>query len=455
MQVTNKKIIEKVKARLPVVAIIGRPNVGKSTLFNCLMGRRKAVVLDIPGVTRDRNYGQINWEDREFFLIDTGGFEPQADEELVMLVREQAMLAIDEADVLIFLTDVEYPLHPSDEIIMEQLRRTRKPVFLAVNKVDNEQREQAAFEFLRLGVPRVYPISALHKRKLDELMADVVSALPETQAELETQASIRVAIIGKPNVGKSTLLNAILGEKRVIVSEEPGTTRDSVDTLIKRGDKLYTLIDTAGIRRRGKIEHKLERLSTAVAIMSLQRCDIALVVCDATEGITRQDQHIAGYALEAMRGLILVVNKWDLINKSPANVNLWYKRVEYAFKFVSFAPVIYISALKGTRVHKIFDLIDLVYGEYTKRITTGELNAALQEIIQHQRPASYQGREIKIKYATQIATSPPTFAIFTNYPAGIQKTYERYLENQLRQRFGFAGTPLRFFWRKSPTKRSD
>ncbi|MCD6385844.1 ribosome biogenesis GTPase Der [Candidatus Sumerlaeota bacterium] len=441
--------IEKVYTRLPVVAIIGRPNVGKSTLFNRLARRRKAMVLKIPGVTRDRNYQQVKWDEHEFLLVDTGGFEPETDDVDLALIREQTQIAIDEADVILFVTDGKELLHPNDELIMQQLRMTRKPVFLLVNKCDTPEREQSAYEFLKLGVDKVYPISATHNINIDEVMNDVVAVLPTPTHREEVADSIRVAIIGKPNVGKSTLLNTILGENRVVVSETPGTTRDAVDTLIKYRGKMYTLIDTAGIKRRGKIKHLVERISISATIMSLERCDIALVVCDATEGITRQDQHIAGYALEAGRGIIIVINKWDLIDKSKENITAWHKRVQYAFQFVEFAPVIYVSALTGKRVDKIFDLIDTVYREFTKRIPTSELNTAIKGIVAKHKPPSWRGRELKIKYATQVANSPPTFVLFTNYPEAIHFSYERYVQNQLRKQFGFIGTPVRLIWRKT------
>lgn len=448
----NGEKIEKVYTQLPVVAIIGRPNVGKSTLFNRLTRRRKAMVLKVPGVTRDRNYQHIRWNGYEFLLVDTGGFEPESNDQNLALIREQTQIAIDEADVILFVTDGKELLHPNDELIMQQLRTTKKPVFLVVNKCDTPEREHSAYEFLKLGVDKVYPVSAAHNINIDKMMNDVVAALPHPGEHEEVRTSIRVAIIGKPNVGKSTLLNTILGEKRVVVSETPGTTRDAVDTLIKYRGKMYTLIDTAGIKRRGKIKHLIDRLSVSATVMSLERCDIALIVCDATEGITRQDQHIAGYALESGRGIIIVINKWDLINKSQENVALWQKRVQRAFQFVDFAPVIYISALTGKRVNKIFDLIDSVYSEYTRRIPTSELNKAIEEITAQHKPPSWQGREVKIKYATQVSTAPPTIVLFTNHPEAIHFSYERYIQNQLRQRFGFLGTPLRLIWRKPKRK---
>ncbi len=441
--------IEEGGALLPVIAIVGRPNVGKSTLFNRLAGQRKAVVLKMPGVTRDRNYQRIKWNEHVMLLVDTGGYEPESDDDLLALIREQAQLAMDEADVILFVTDVEHPLHPTDTLIMKQLRTTQKPSLLVVNKCDNEERINAAYEFLELGVDKVYPVSASHNIGIGALMDDVIELVPDTSRIDRAVESIRVAIVGKPNVGKSTLLNAILGERRAVVSDKPGTTRDSVDTLIKRNNTLYTLIDTAGLKRRGKHKLAVERICVSASIMSLERCDVALLVCDATEGITKQDQHVAGYILEAAKAVVILINKWDLIDKSRENLKLWNERLEEAFKFLHFAPILRISAKEGKGVNRIFEFVDQAYEQYTKRISTPELNEAVTQILARHRPPNFQGREIKIKFATQVATAPPTFVFFMNFPQAIHFSYHRFVENQLRKRFGFKGTCIRIFWRKS------
>ncbi len=437
---------------LPIVAIVGRPNVGKSTLFNRMTGRRKAVVLDTPGVTRDRNYHVAEWNGTRMLVVDTGGYESEPTHELSAAMREQTQLAIDEADVIIHVVDAEEPLNPTDSEIQQLLRRAGKPVLVAVNKCDNESRRLAAMaEFSALGVD-VFPISALHGLRTGELLDAVVDALPkhseEDEAALAEREGIRVAVVGRPNVGKSTLVNKILGYERVIASPVPGTTRDPVDTTFTYNDKVYTLIDTAGIRRRGKIERGCENLSVLAALMSLERCDVALIVVDALEGLTDQDAHVAGYAVDAGCGCIIVINKWDAVEKDEKTAGAFVKALRAEWGFLKHAPVVHVSALTGLRVPRIFELVDQVYAEYTKRIDTSELNQWLQQALGRQSPPIHKGRQLKIKYVTQTGTKPPTFTFFVNDPELLYYSYERYLANRLRERFGFEGVPIRLRFRE-------
>ncbi|AXA36826.1 MAG: ribosome biogenesis GTPase Der [Candidatus Hydrogenedentota bacterium] len=436
---------------LPIVAVVGRPNVGKSTLFNRITGRRKAVVLDTPGVTRDRNYHIAEWNGTRFLTVDTGGYEHEPTSELSALMREQTLLAIEEADAIILLLDSREPMHPTDDEVIELLRRTAKPVFVAVNKCDNrEQRLAAISEFARLGL-ELYPISALHGHGTGDLLDAVVASLPkrtEEEEAAEAELGIRIAVVGRPNVGKSTLVNRILGFERTIASPVPGTTRDAIDTTFRLNDKIYTLIDTAGIRRRGKIERGAENLSVLSALMSLERCDIALILVDATEGITDQDAHVAGYAVDAGCGCIIVVNKWDLVEKDETTAGAFVKALRAEWGFLKHAPVIHVSALTGQRVERLFQLVDRVYAEYTKEIETSTLNRWLQKAISHVSPPVRQGRQLKLKYVVQTGSKPPTFTFFVNDPALVHYSYERYLANQLRQEFGFEGVPVRLRFRE-------
>ncbi|MGB9691584.1 MAG: ribosome biogenesis GTPase Der [Candidatus Sumerlaeaceae bacterium] len=437
---------------LPIVAIVGRPNVGKSTLFNRMTGRRKAVVLDTPGVTRDRNYHVAEWNGTRMLVVDTGGYESEPSHALSQAMREQTQLAIDEADVIIHVVDAEEPLNPTDHEIADLLRKAGKPVFCAVNKCDNEARRLSAVaEFAALGT-EVYPMSALHGLRIGELLDAVTAALPkrpqEQEAELSQHEGIRVAVVGRPNVGKSTLVNKILGFERVIASPVPGTTRDPVDTTFTYDGKVYTLIDTAGIRRRGKIERGCENLSVLAALMSLERCDVALLVVDATEGLTDQDAHVAGYAVDAGCGCIIVVNKWDAVEKDEKTAGAFVKALRAQWGFLKHAPVVHVSALTGLRVPRIFELVDKVFAEYTKRIDTNELNEWLQQSLARQSPPIHKGRQLKIKYVTQTGTRPPTVTFFVNDPELVYYSYERYLANRLRERFGFEGVPVRLRFRE-------
>ncbi|MGQ9509231.1 MAG: ribosome biogenesis GTPase Der [Thermodesulfobacteriota bacterium] len=427
----------------PIVAIVGRPNVGKSTLFNRILGGRKAIVWNVPGVTRDRNYAEAEWDGKIFTIIDTGGFEPISKDRIFAQMREQCELAIEEADVILFMMDGKEGLLPSDREIAGLLRRLNKPVFYIVNKIDTQKDEGKVFEFYGLGVERIYPISAEHRRGLDDLMEEVLDFLPETQEEVEDEAVTRVALLGRPNVGKSSLLNRILGYKRVIVDEAPGTTRDAIDTHFRRNGKNYILIDTAGIRRKSRISLRLEKYSIMEALRTIDRCDVALLLLDPREGVTDQDARIGGFIHEKGKGCILLVNKWDLIEKDSNTASEFRKRIYSDLKYLSYAPILFISALTGQRVTKVLDMIDHVAEQTKKRIPTSQLNRSLEEWIEKNPPPSYQTRAIKLNYITQVKVKPPTFILFTNFPEGIHFSYERYLINQIRETYGFEGVPLR------------
>lgn len=437
------------RRRMPIVAIVGRPNVGKSTLFNRLLGQRKAVVLDTPGVTRDRNYGIAEWADRSFLLVDTGGYETTETATLIASVREQCLLAIEEADAIIFLVDVTESDNPADAEVAQLLRQTGKPVLLAVNKCDSFSREDVAVEFYRFGLDRLFVVSAAHRRGVGDLMDALVKTFPaEPDEESEEDRALRIAVVGRQNVGKSTLVNRILGASRVIADATPGTTRDAIDTPFEREGKRYILIDTAGIRRRGKIERGVERLSVTSAIFNLERCDVALIVLDAVAGIVDQDAHIAGYALEAGRACLLLVNKWDLVEKDNTTVNRFTEHIRDRLKFVSFAPILFISAKSGQRVGRILDGVEAILPQYNRRVETAQVNKALEQSLKRHSPPVMKGRTLKIKYATQTATAPPTFTLFVNDPALMHFSYERYLVNQFRERFGLDTVPVRLRLRK-------
>lgn len=443
---------ESINRHLPIVAIVGRPNVGKSTLFNRITGHRKAVVHDTPGLTRDRNYLTGEWEGREFLLVDTGGYEVVTSQPLFQQMREQTNIAIEEADAIIFLTDVTDSMNPTDDQIMGLLRKTRKPVLLAVNKCDNKaMREEAVAEFARFGADQVFGISSVHGIGTGDLLDELVNVLPEAVEILPEDQGIRVAVVGRTNVGKSTLVNAILGFERTIASPIPGTTRDAIDTTFERNGKTYTLVDTAGIRRRGKIAPGIEKMSVLASIMSLERSDIALILIDAEQGITEQDAHVAGYAVDAGCGCILVVNKWDLIEKDNSTAGEFVKALQEEWGFLQHAPIIQISAKTGQRVTKLFELIDKVANEYVREIDTGTLNEFLHQAVAHVSPPTRSGRQLKIKYVTQTGSRPPSFTFFVNDPKLVHFSYERYLANQLRKEFGFAGVPIRLRFRAKST----
>jgi GTP-binding protein len=432
-----------------VIAIIGRPNVGKSTLFNRLAGRSKAIVIDEPGATRDRNYADCTWNDRPFTLIDTGGFEPASEVEIFVQMREQIMLAIEEADIILFMMDGRDGLTPADQEIARMLRLAEKEVFYTVNKIDGPRHEALVAEFYRLGIERIYPLSAQHGPGVDDLMDDVAACLSAAEPVRDDEGEpIRIAVIGRPNVGKSSLVNRLLGYERTIANPVPGTTRDAIDTPITRNGKPYLLIDTAGIRRKSRISLTMEKYTIVQAIKAIDRADIALILLDAVEGISEQDVKIAGLAMERGTACVLVVNKWDLVEKDNSTIGTSVEDIRYNSKFLEFAPIIFVSALSGQRVGKIFDLIDRVYAQYTRRIETGELNRKIREIIERNPPPGRRGRPHLFGYITQVAIKPPTFALFVRDPGNIHFSYERYLINRIRETFGFPEVPIRLLFRK-------
>jgi GTP-binding protein len=440
---------KEINSMKPVVAIVGRPNVGKSTLFNRLSDSKKAIVINQPGATRDRNYADSSWNDKSFIIIDTGGFEPVSEEKMLQQMRDQTTLAIEEADAIIFLMDGQEGLTPSDIESANILRQVKKPVFYVINKIDNMKHENLVYDFYRLGIDHLFSISAQHGGiGVGDLMDAVVAELPEASEIGKKEQGIRIGVIGKPNVGKSSLINKILGYERTIVNPVPGTTRDTIDTPFELEGKQYLLIDTAGIRRKGKVSQKLERYSVVEAIKALERCDIALILIDAEEGITEQDTKIAGLAYERGVACILILNKWDLIEKDNSTIGTHVKNVKDKLKYLDFAPILSVSALTGQRIIKIFDLIDTVYNEYTKRISTSKLNAQMEEILERMPPSLYRNKPNKISYSTQVSVKPPTFLFFVREPKAIHFSYERYLANRIREDFDFGHVPLRIIFRK-------
>jgi len=433
----------------PIIAIVGRPNVGKSTLFNRLARRRKAIVEDVPGVTRDRNYAEASWDDRPFILIDTGGFEPTAKERLPQQIREQAEVAIQEADLILFLMDGKEGLNPTDIEVATFLRKITKPIFYVVNKIDGERQEENVLDFYRLGVSNLHSISAEHGRGVGDLMEEVLKALPPAfPQEEKAEERIRVAIVGRPNVGKSSLLNKLIGRQRAVVDAAPGTTRDAIDTPFTKDGREYIFIDTAGIRRQSKITKRLEKYSVIKTLRSLERCDVALILLDGYEGLTDQDARIAEFAEESGRAVILVVNKWDLVEKDSSTLERYQERIRREVKTLDYVPILFISALTGQRVPKIFPAIQEVVPEHRKRISTANLNRWLRDAVESYPPPLYQNRPIKLYYISQVAIGPPTFILSTNEPKGVSEAYERYLQRRLRERYGFVGTPLRLLFRQ-------
>ncbi len=431
----------------PIVAIIGRPNVGKSTLFNRITRTKDALVDNLPGVTRDRHYGDANWDDVEFTLVDTGGFttgEDFADE-----IRFQVHQAIDDADVILLLLDGKGGISPFDNDMLNLLRNINKPIFYAVNKIDGPGQEIYLAEFYELGLETLYPLSAEHRYGLTDLLDELVRVLsglaPDPHGNRD-EDMISLAVVGRPNVGKSSLINRILGQNRLLVSDIPGTTRDAIDSVWKLNGKSYRLVDTAGIRRKGKVSRKLEKFSVIKALKSLDRCDVALIVLDADEGVTDQDISIAGYAYDRGCGCILLLNKWDLVEKDSKTVKAYYERLRDQAKFLSFAPAMTISALNGQRVTKIFKLVDEVYDQYAHRISTGQLNKIMERAIEKNPPSMHREQRIKFYYATQISTRPPTIVCFVNYPQAVHFSYKRYLLNQLREGSGLDKTPIRMIF---------
>jgi GTP-binding protein len=435
-----------------LVALVGRPNVGKSTLFNMLTKTRKALVEDTPGLTRDRNYAEVTVGSKSFVVVDTGGFEPTSDDIMLSQMRTQTMVAVQQADVIVFLGDAKTGVTPSDHEIVRALQQTDKKVFYVANKVDSEKQENLAVDFFELGVEPIFPVSAMTGYGMDELIDAILDEIPEdsaTRPGLIPEGAIRVAVVGRPNVGKSTLINLLLGEERLVANPEPGTTRDSIDTVVRREGKEYLFIDTAGIRRRSRIVDRLEKYSVIKAFQSIDRAEIAVVMLDAREGVTDQDARIAGYAFEKGRGVILALNKWDLIQKDSKTINEYIARVREDLKYLEYAPVVTISAVTGVRAVKLFTLIEDLYSAYTKRVQTAELNRFIADLVVGHPPGMFRKtKPIKIYYLTQVKTAPPTFMFFCNYPESIHFSYRRFLENRLREAFDFGPSPMQLVFKK-------
>lgn len=418
----------------PVVAIVGRPNVGKSTLFNMLAGERISIVQDTPGVTRDRIYAEVSWLDMAFTLIDTGGIEPESSDIILSQMREQAQIAIDTADVIIFITDVRQGLVDADSKVADMLRRSKKPVVLAVNKVDSFERFMPdVYEFYNLGIGDPVPISSASKLGIGDLLDEVVKHFQQKAPEEEEDDRPRVAIVGKPNVGKSSLINRLVGEDRVIVSEIAGTTRDAVDTEIVWEDREYIFIDTAGLRRKSKIKEELERFSIIRAVTAVERADVVVIMIDATEGVTEQDAKIAGIAHERGKGIIIAVNKWDAVEKDDKTIYKYTRRIREILSFMPYAEILFLSAKTGQRTQKLFQMIDVVLENHAMRVATGVLNEIMTEAVAMQQPPSDKGKRLKLYYITQVAVKPPTFVIFVNDKELMHFSYTRYLENRIRE----------------------
>lgn len=433
----------------PIVAIVGRPNVGKSTLFNALAGDRISIVKDYPGVTRDRIYADVTWLNTQFTMIDTGGIEPDSKDTMLTYMREQAEIAIDTADVIIFLTDVRQGLVDADSKVADMLRRSGKPIVLVVNKVDNFEKQMPdVYEFYNLGIGDPMPVSASSKLGFGDMLDEVVKHFSTGNTEEATDERPRIAIVGKPNVGKSSIVNKLLGETRVIVSNIAGTTRDAVDTPIRRNGKDYILIDTAGLRRKNKIKEELERFSIIRTVAAVERADVVILVIDATEGVTEQDAKIVGIAHDRGKGIIIAVNKWDLIEKNNKTVKEYTNNIKEILSFVPYAEIIFISAETGQRMHKLFEVAEVVIQNQNLRISTGVLNEIMAEATALQQPPSDKGKRLKLYYITQVAIKPPTFVIFVNDKELMHFSYTRYIENKIREAFGFAGTSLKFFIRE-------
>ncbi len=437
----------------PIVAIVGRPNVGKSTLFNSISGERIAIVEDVPGVTRDRIYADAEWLGVEMSLIDTGGIDIGSDDSMLVYMREQADIAIENADVILFVTDVKQGLTDDDVEVANMLRKSGTPIVLAVNKVDNFDTMMAdVYEFYNLGLGEPYPVSASSRLGLGDMLDAILAEINVDDFDNVDDDIPKIAIVGKPNSGKSSLVNRLLGENRVIVSDVAGTTRDAIDTRVKNGDNEYIFTDTAGLRRKSKIKERLERYSIIRTVAAIERSDMVILMIDATEGITEQDAKIAGISHEAGRGLIIAVNKWDLIEKDNHTVNEFTDKIRQVLSFVPYAEIVFISAKTGQRVKKLYDLIDQVVSFQTLRIQTGVLNEILYEAMNMQQPPSDKGKRLKIFYMTQVSVSPPVFVMFVNKKELMHFSYARYIENRLRDTFGFTGTPIKLITRERKEK---
>ncbi len=433
----------------PIVAVVGRPNVGKSTLFNALAGENISIVKDTPGITRDRIYADVTWLDRTFTLIDTGGIEPDSRDIILSQMREQAQIAIDTADVILFMVDVHQGLVDADSKVADLLRRSRKPVLLVVNKVDSPEKYMAdVYEFYNLGIGDPHAISAANRLGLGDLLEAVAEHFPETEGEDEEDDRTRVAIVGKPNVGKSSLINRLLGEDRLIVSDIAGTTRDAVDTEITFQGKEYVLIDTAGLRRKNKVKEELERFMILRTVSAVERADVAVLVIDAVEGITEQDAKIAGIAHDRGKAVIIAVNKWDAVEKDDKTIYRFSEKVRSTLSYMPYAEILFVSAKTGQRLPKLFETIDMVSENHALRVATGVLNEILAEAVAMQQPPNDKGKILRLYYITQVSVKPPTFVIFVNDRELMHFSYTRYIENQIRDTFGFRGTPLRFIIRE-------
>ena len=433
---------------MPLVAIVGRPNVGKSTLFNRILGKRQAIVEDIEGVTRDRNYGAANWLDRDFTLVDTGGLDPLVQEGLFTLTREQALVAIEEADVILFVLDTRTGIAPADDEVAKILRRTDKPVLLVANKSEGKAGELESSDFYRLGLGEVYPVSALHGSGVADLLDELLFNLPDKVPEPEVDHDMRVAVVGKPNSGKSTLVNKVLGHERVLVSDIPGTTADTVDSLVERNGRKYLLVDTAGVRRKARVTGAIEHFSVLRMLSAVERCHVCLLLIDSSEGLVDQDLRIAGLVNERGRGLVVCLNKWDLVEKDHRTFDETVKDIREKLFFFPKVPIISISGLTGMRVDRIFETVDGVFEEARKELTTRQVNDTLEMAIQRHQPHLVRGQRLKFYYATQVGTNPPAFVIFTNRPKEIKDSYIRFIERTFRETHGFAGTPIRLIFKR-------
>ena len=433
----------------PIVAIVGRPNVGKSTLFNALAGSRISIVQDTPGVTRDRIYADVSWLNYNFTMIDTGGIEPDSGDVILSQMREQAQIAIDTADVIIFIVDVRQGMQDADSKVADMLRRSHKPVILAVNKVDNfEKMMMDVYEFYNLGMGEPIPVSASSMLGIGDLLDEVVKHFPDRTGNDEEDDRPKIAVVGKPNVGKSSLVNRLTGDNRVIVSDIAGTTRDAIDTPVKYQGKEYVFIDTAGLRRKNKIKEEIERYSIIRAVTAVERADVVLLVIDGTEGVTEQDAKIAGIAHERGKGIIIMVNKWDAVEKDDKTIYRQTEKIRQILSFLSYAEIMFISAKTRQRVQNVYDMIDMVIENNSMRIATGVLNEIVAEAVAMQQPPTDKGKRLKIYYVTQVSVKPPTFVIFVNDKELAHFSYVRYLENRIRDAFGFRGTSLKFIVRE-------
>ena len=431
-----------------IVAIVGRPNVGKSTLFNKLAGKRISIVEDHPGVTRDRIYTEVQWQDRKFTLIDTGGIEPYSEDLILKQMKQQAEVAIETAEVIIFLVDGQEGITPSDREVANLLRRTRKNIILAVNKIDAPKYKDNIYEFYNLGLGEPMGISSGQALGLGDLLDEIIKNLSPEEEEMYDEYTIKVAVVGKPNVGKSSLVNKILGEQRVIVSDIPGTTRDAIDTPFTIGEDKYVFIDTAGMRKRGKVFESIERYSVIRSLTAIERADVCLMLIDGKEGVSEQDSKIAGYIHDQGKAAVIIVNKWDIVEKDDKTVDKYKADIRNELSFMEYAPILFISALTGQRVNKVLELVNHVSNQHAMRISTGMLNDVINEAVLTNQPNVSGGRRLKIYYATQVSIKPPAFALFVNEPSLMHFSYQRYLENQIRKAFGFEGTPIRFLLRE-------